>query len=186
LPGPVTGNPSSGAPATGAPAQSPGSGRPGERAPSGAPRGESGGGSGQADPLARLAPQPPPGVRPQPRTVPLRPALLGGEREWVIFVECQRDAVILYPTRRPFSLESLSHSPAHNPLYLAVRQLLARRQALIRPGERPLQPHIRYLVHPDAVRTYHMTYPALERLSVPQTRQNLQPEDDVSAIVAGS
>jgi hypothetical protein len=63
---------------------------------------------------------------------------------------------------------------------------MARQQALTLPGEKPLPPHIRFLVHPDAVRTYHMTYPALERISVPQTRQNLLPEDDVSAIVAGS
>jgi hypothetical protein len=125
-------------------------------------------------------------VKASPRKGPLRPALLGGEREWVIFVECLHDGVVLYPTHRSFTLESLSHTPAHNPLYLALRQLMARRQGLIRPGEPPLNAHIRYLVHPDALRTYYMTYPALERINVPQTRQNLLPEDDVSAIVAGS
>jgi hypothetical protein len=103
----------------------------------------------------------------------------------VIFIECKNDVVILHPTQRPFSLESLSHSPAYNPLYQAVKKQIELRQAMVRPGEPPLRIQVRFLVQPDAVRTFHMAYPALDRLAVEKRRQNLQPEDDVAVITRG-
>ena len=63
--------------------------------------------------------------------------------------------------------------------------MIDRRQATVRPGDLPYRPQIRFLVWPDALRSFHLAYPALEGLAVPKTRQNLQPEDDVFAIVAG-
>jgi hypothetical protein len=148
--------------------------------------GGQGGSGGEDDPLSRLAPPAvaAPGERRRPR--PLRPALLHGDRDWVIYVECLPDYIVLYPSRRRFPVESLSHSPGHNPFYQAVRQMIARRQATVPPGEAPFRPEVRFLVRPESVRTYHFAYPALDTLPVPKKRQNLQPEDDVSAITAGS
>jgi hypothetical protein len=61
-------------------------------------------------------------------------------------------------------------------LLQAVRQLIARRQAGVRPGDPPYRPQVRFLVHPDGLRTYHLAYPALEPLGVPLTRQNYEPD----------
>jgi hypothetical protein len=63
--------------------------------------------------------------------------------------------------------------------------MVDRRQALVRPGDMPFRPQVRYLVHPESIRSYHSTYPILNTLGIPQTRQNLEPDDDVAAIVAG-
>jgi hypothetical protein len=117
----------------------------------------------------------------------LRPAWLHGDREWTVYLECRHDCVVLHPSRKQFSLESLSHSPNHNPLYQAVRQMIARRQSTVGPGEKPYRIQLRFLVWPgDGERTFHMASPALAPLPVPQTQQKLQPEDDVLAITAGN
>jgi hypothetical protein len=143
-------------------------------------------GRGEDDPVTRLAPPvaaDPSARRRPPR--PLRPALLHGDRDWTIYAECYPDYVVLYPSRRRFPVESLSHSPAHNPFYQAVTQMIRRRQAGVPPGEAPFRPQVLFLVRPDSVRTYHAAYPALDTLPVPKKVHNLQPEDDVSAITAG-
>jgi hypothetical protein len=99
-------------------------------------------------------------------------------------VECRADSVVIYPTQRIFALSSLT-GPG-NPLAQTVRMMIERRQGMVRPGELPFRPHIRFLVLPENLRSYHLAFPALEELDVPKSRQNLDPEDDVSAIVAGS
>jgi hypothetical protein len=67
---------------------------------------------------------------------------------------------------------------ADNPLLRAVWQLIERRQATVRPGEPPYRPLIRFLVHPDGLRTYFLAWPALESLHIPMSRQNVEPQDD--------
>jgi hypothetical protein len=149
-----------------------------------------GGASGEMNPedqaLARITPatpQPPAGAPRRP--VALRPARLQGDRDWVIFIECQPDAVILYPSHRVFPLTTVSRFPANNnPLLLAVQQLIDRRQASVPPGHSPYRPEIRFLVRPDSTRTFHVAYPAVEALQVPKRRQNLEAEDDVFTIMA--
>jgi hypothetical protein len=127
-----------------------------------------------------------PQAQQQPRRpVALRPAQLSGDRDWIIFVECRADTMVLYPSRREFPVASLGRGP-NNPLAQAVQKMIDRRQASVRPGDPPYRPQIRFLVRPENIRTFHMGYPALDSLPVPKRRQNLEPEDDPVAIAARS
>jgi hypothetical protein len=126
-----------------------------------------------------------PGVKPAAshKPPPRRLAALHGDRDWVIFVECRADSVMVYPTQRSFPLSSLAEP--NNALLTTLQQMIERRQALVRPGDPPFRPHVRFLVLPENLRTFHLAFPALEALDVPKSRQNLDPEDDVLTIVAG-
>ena len=52
--------------------------------------------------------------------------------------------------------------------------MIDRRQAGVRPGEPPYRPQVRFLIYPDGLRTYFLTFPALEPLGIPLTRQNVE------------
>ena len=78
----------------------------------------------------------------------------------------------------------LAGTAGGNPLLLCVQQLIDRKQATVRTGDAPYRPEVRFLVHPDADRTYHLAYPMLDALAAPKTAEPLEPEDDVAAIVA--
>jgi hypothetical protein len=107
--------------------------------------------------------------------VPVRPTRLIGNRDWVIPIECLADGVVLRSTGHKFPLSTFAGIPQEqNALLLAVRQLIVRRQASVRPGDPPYRPQVRFLLHPDALRTYHLAYPALEALGIPLTRQNVE------------
>jgi hypothetical protein len=125
---------------------------------------------------------PPPTPAPRRRPVILRPARLNGDGESFVFVECRRDVVVVYPGHRRVAIDALNHSPTYNPLFQTIRQQVERRQAQAGPGE-TARVHIRFLIHRDGERTFHLAYPVLEGLAVPKTRYSLQPEDDVSRIV---
>jgi hypothetical protein len=92
--------------------------------------------------------------------------------------------VIVYPKQKRIAVDALSHSPAHNPLYLTVRQLNQNRQSLLQPGDKPARVEVRFLVHPDGDRSYHMAYPCLDSLKLPMSRITLHPKDDVARIIA--
>jgi hypothetical protein len=62
-------------------------------------------------------------------------------------------------------------------LLQAVQEIIDRKQATVRAGEPSYRPQVRFLVHPDGLRVYHLAYPALEGLNIPILRQNLAPED---------
>jgi hypothetical protein len=97
-----------------------------------------------------------------------------GNRDWPIVVECRADEVVLRITG--LRVPSLSASdPADQPLPRAVGQLIAQRQATVRPGEPPYRPLLRLLVHPDGLRSYYLVYPQLEALGLPMTRENVEP-----------
>jgi hypothetical protein len=100
----------------------------------------------------------------------------------VLFLECRADSVVLYPPGREYTQADLT-SPS-NPLLNTIQDMIARRQALVRPGELPYRPHLRFLVRPESLRTFHQVYPLLGSLAIPKSRQNLQPEDDAAAIIA--
>jgi hypothetical protein len=118
--------------------------------------------------------------RPARRTE-LRPALLGGDRDYIILLECRRDAVVLHPFGNSFSTESLTEKNGGATLLQeAIGRLIARRQATVRPGEQPYRPQVRFLVRPDGLRSLHRAYPALESLQIPLTRQNLDADEEVS------
>jgi hypothetical protein len=114
---------------------------------------------------------------------PLRVARLSGDRDYVIFIECRPEDVVLYPSQQSFSVQQLARGD--QAIVQAVKQMVERKQALVRPGELPFRPQVRFLVRPESIRSYHTAYPTLNALGIPQTRQNLQVDDDVAAIVVG-
>jgi hypothetical protein len=114
----------------------------------------------------------------------LRPARLSGDRDWIVFVECKKEGVVIYPTQLLLPASALGRASGSNPLLQSVQQLIDRKQATVRRGDVPYRPEVRFLVHPDAGRTYHRAYPTLDALAAPKTAQTLAPEDDVAAIVA--
>jgi hypothetical protein len=162
--------------------------RDNSRAPVGGlprPLGPSGGGDGdgEGNPFGRYAPasvQSSPAPR---KPVSLRPARLGGDRDYYIYVECRADSVVLYPSQRVYPLAVLSRGGANNPLATAVQQMIDRRQALAPPGTPPYRPQICFLVRPENMRGYHTAYPALDAIAVPKARHNLDADDDVLSIV---
>jgi hypothetical protein len=103
---------------------------------------------------------------------------LTSNRDWIIPVECSADAVVIELTGQRIATITLERSAAEsNPLLLAVQQLIARRQATVRPGEPPYRPMIRFRVRPEGFRAYYLAYPALESLNVPMARENVKPEE---------
>jgi hypothetical protein len=105
-----------------------------------------------------------------------------GKRDWVIPVECTADAVVVRGGRLRFATAQLPRTAtADHPLVQALRQMIARRQATVRPGELPYRPFIRFQVHPDGLRSYYRAYPLLAKLHVPMTRQDLEPPEEKSS-----
>jgi hypothetical protein len=85
--------------------------------------------------------------------------------------------VRIYPGGRRIAASDLNGTAqANNSLLQAVQSLIVRRQAMVRPGEPPYRPVIRFLVHPDGLRTYYLAYPALESLQVSMIRENVRPK----------
>jgi hypothetical protein len=100
-----------------------------------------------------------------------------GNRDWVIPVECHPDGVVVRGAGQKFPLSSLTaNGPGETALAQSLRQTIARRQATVRPGEPPYRPQVRLLVYPDSLKTYYLTFPALEPLRIPLTRQNVEKE----------
>jgi hypothetical protein len=106
-----------------------------------------------------------------------RPARLTGNRDWIIPLECTADAVVL-PTGVKVSAQSLATGDSGaKALLQAVQEVINRKQATVRAEESPYRPQVRFLVHPDGLRVYHLAYPTLEPLQIPILRQNLVPDD---------
>jgi hypothetical protein len=101
---------------------------------------------------------------------------LSGSRDWALSVECTADGVVL-PTGEKITAKSLAGPEGGKALRSAIEGLIARKQATVREGEPPYRPIVRFLVHPDGLRLYHMAYPTLEPLQVPIVRQNVEPEE---------
>jgi hypothetical protein len=137
--------------------------------------GNGGGGSGaatggyDADPLNKMPGVP--GAAPR-GPVPVRPGWLNKNRDWVIPIECKRDAVVLTITRETFKLDQLSANP-DNALAKAVTHLIDSRQKMVPPGVPPWRPILEFQVHIDGSRTYFYAFPALDRLDYPKVRENL-------------
>lgn len=112
------------------------------------------------------------------RAGPARPGPLVGNRDWTIAIECTADALVVVSSGQRITTAELSMGKNDaNPLLEIVQRLIARRQATVRPGEPPYRPMIRFRVHPDGLRAYHLAYPALEALHVPMSRENVDPEE---------
>jgi hypothetical protein len=148
-------------------------------------------GQSSPDPASRYvpnAPAPPVSMpKPLPRRspAPLKPLNLSGDRDYVIYIECRADTLVLYPSRQSFALNGLRGDTASNPLLKAVQEMIQRRQSMLRPEDPPYRPQVRFLVRPENLKTFHLAYPTLEALSVPKTRQNLEPYEDAATVAAG-
>ncbi len=105
------------------------------------------------------------------------------DRDWIIYIECREESAILYPSLTEFPLTALSGPPETNALLAAVRRMIERRQSGVRTGDVPYRPEVRFLIRPNCLRTFHATYPALDTLVVPKTRQNLAADDDVRNVM---
>ena len=115
----------------------------------------------------------------KPRSFPLLPARVGGAAETTVFVECLSDGVVVHPSGKSISIDALNHSKGHNPLFQAVATKLAKHT-----GD-PKARAVRFLIHRDGERAFHLAYPVFNGLNVTKTRYSLQADDDVSRIVAG-
>jgi hypothetical protein len=115
-----------------------------------------------------------PGAKHGPSNVPAPP--LGrvlGNRDWLIYIECTGDGVVVKHGNRTFPLDSLStQTKAEHELVKCLREIVARRQATIGPGELPYRPVLQFVVHPDVFRAYYMAYPLLDALRLPMQREN--------------
>jgi hypothetical protein len=145
--------------------------------PSGSRRSGSGGGDEPSPPWAELGPNLP-GEEKKPATPPPPIVRLPYvDRDWTIILECSDDSVILPATGQRFDLGVLSRPAAKNPLVLEVKRLIDRRQALVRAGEPPYRPRLRFIVQSDGLRAYYRAYPVLEALKLPMERATVQPEE---------
>jgi hypothetical protein len=102
-----------------------------------------------------------------------------GNRDWILYVECHTDGVILKFGNQKFSMQELSSRNAgDNPLVRAVRQVVARRQSTVAEGEPPYRPILRFQVWPDGLASYYLAYPLLQSLQLPMARENVDPRKD--------
>jgi hypothetical protein len=115
-------------------------------------------------------------LRPTENPGPARPAPLSrltGNRDWLIVVECGAEGVVLQPTGQRFPTAALQPTPGQEQLLVtAVRQLIVKRQATVRPGEAPFRPLLRFRVSPQGLQAYYLAYPLLDALRLPMSREN--------------
>jgi hypothetical protein len=96
-------------------------------------------------------------------------------RDWFIYLECTAEGVTLTHGNQKFPVDTLTvPTTGEHPLVETVRQLIAKRQATVLPGEPPYRPLLRFQVRPDGQRAYYRAYPLLETLRLPMSRENLQ------------
>lgn len=120
---------------------------------------------------------PDPSAKPNRKPAREEPRLVGG-RDWVITIECKADEVVLHPGQR-IPMEKLGGPEG---LPKLVTQMIARRQASVRPGQLPYRPLLKFRVQPDGLRTYHMAYPLLEPLGYRMTRENVEQDPNANFI----
>lgn len=104
-----------------------------------------------------------------------KPVRVGSSRDWTLLVECAAGAIILHPGRVRVATTARG---ADDQLWQIAEQMIARRQATVRPGEPPYRPQLRFLVRPDGLRTFHQAYPVLEALRLPMTRQDIDRDEE--------
>jgi hypothetical protein len=96
-----------------------------------------------------------------------------GNKDFVIIIECHGDHVTITPGSKTYRWTTANLQETDQALAQAVANLIARRQASVRPGEPPYRPLIRFQVSNEGLRTYYHVYPLLEQLRVPMTRENV-------------
>ncbi len=124
------------------------------------------------DPLNRLAsPGLPTGA--PPKTPPPLGRILGN-RDFVITVDCYADHVTVFPGGTQFRWKTADIAATDQQIASLVKNLIARRQSSVQPGEPPYRPQVRFQVSRDGLRTYYHVYPLIEPLRLPMTRENLE------------
>jgi hypothetical protein len=128
-----------------------------------------------SDPVGRLVPREL--QKKNARPLPFA-GLLTGNRDWVISIECGSDALVLHPSEQRIAVSDLTATGAGTSLLVErIQELIARRQASVRPGETAYRPIIRFRVRPDGVRAYYLAYPILAPLNLPMLRENMDNEN---------
>jgi hypothetical protein len=155
----------------------PGSGGTGTPGSGGSGTSGAGGGGandgGEADPIMKGLPgfakesskKPPPAPSPLSKLI--------GNKDFIVTVNCQADAVSVTPGGLAFRWTAANIQETDQALVEAISNLIARRQASVRPGEPPYHPMIRFQVTESGLRTYYHLYPLLGQLRVPMTRENV-------------
>ena len=142
--------------------------------------------SEERDPTARIAaPLPELGPRKNQSPVPLRAARLFADRDWIIYVECKFDELLVHPNKLVIPTNLLASDEGVKRFITEIEKTIQRKQSTVRPGEPPYRPEVRFLVWPDGLRPYHLTYPALQAAGIKQKRQNLEAEDSIREIIQG-
>ncbi len=113
-----------------------------------------------------------------------RPARVQPSHEWIIYVECRVDGVVLHPGKDLLPLHAIAETPAKNPLRARVAEMLPQQPAPL-PGKTPSRPRVRFVVHVDGGRSFHAAYPALVGLPIDMDRVTLQAGDDAQTIIRG-
>ena len=138
------------------------------------------------DPTARIAaPLPELGPRKSSTPAPLRAARLFADRDWVIYVECKFEEILVHPNRLVIPTSLLASEEGIKRFVQEIEKMITRKQSTVRAGEPPYRPEVRFLVWPDGLRPYHLSYPALQSAGIKQTRQNLESEDNIKEIIQG-
>ena len=138
------------------------------------------------DPTARIAaPLPELGPRKSSTPAPLRAARLFADRDWVIYVECKFEEILVHPNRLVIPTSLLAYEEGIKRFVQEIEKMITRKQSTVRAGEPPYRPEVRFLVWPDGLRPYHLSYPALQSAGIKQKRQNLESEDNIKEIIQG-
>jgi hypothetical protein len=96
-----------------------------------------------------------------------------GNKDFVIIIDCHGDYVTITPGGMTYRWTTSNLQATDQALAQTVANLIARRQASVRPGEPPYRPLVRFQVSNEGLRTYYHVYPLLEQLRVPMTRENV-------------
>jgi hypothetical protein len=138
------------------------------------------------DPTARIAaPLPELGPRKSSTPAPLRAARLFADRDWVIYVECKFEEILVHPNRLVIPTSLLASEEGVKRFVQEIEKMITRKQSTVRTGEPPYRPEVRFLVWPDGLKPYHLSYPALQLAGIKQKRQNLESEDSIKEIIQG-
>ena len=138
------------------------------------------------DPTARIAaPLPELGPRKSSTPAPLRAARLFADRDWIIYVECKFEEILVHPNRLVIPTSLLASEEGVKRFVQEIEKMITRKQSTVRAGEPPYRPEVRFLVWPDGLKPYHLSYPALQSAGIKQKRQNLESEDSIKEIIQG-
>ncbi len=130
--------------------------------------------SKNGSPLDRSAPEFG-GAEPKEKPAPVPPlGRIIGDKDFVITLDSYAEHITVFPGGTQFRWKNADDTATDTALLKHVANLIARRQASVRPDEPPYRPVIRFQVSTEGVQTFLRAYPILEPLRVPMTKENVQ------------